>query len=113
MAYYLKVNSLENCPFSLEIEDIFKNKKFHYIIHKIKRSEKELYKNDDIKTFPQIYLEKYNSKGSILLGGNSDIKEIINNNHKSLEDQINILNKKYKHINNKTKLRIIELFIKK
>ena len=113
MAYYLQVNSLIGCPYSIDLENIIKTKKIHAEINKISSDEKHLYKNELISTFPQVYLKKFNSQGSILLGGNSDIKEILNNNNKTFEEQLQFLNKKYPKISKKAKLRILQLFLKK
>jgi glutaredoxin len=113
MAYYLQVNSLIGCPYSIELENIIQTKRIHAEINKVSSDEKHLYKNDEISTFPQVYLKKYNSQGSILLGGNSDIKEILGNNNKTFDEQFKFITKKYPKMSKKAKLRVIELFLKK
>lgn len=113
MTYYLLINSLIGCPYSIELENIIKKHKIQTEINKIFPEEKHLYKNNNISTFPQVFFKKYNSKGSILLGGNSDFKQILNINNKSIEEQLNYLNNKYPNISKKVKLRIIQLFIRK
>jgi len=110
MGYYIQLNSLIGCPYSSESENLLKTNKINFKSIHISPSEKHLYKNDQINTFPQIYLKKYNSKGQLLLGGNSDFKEILNLKNKNLSIQLHALNQKYPRFSKKTKLRIIELF---
>ena len=54
-------------------------------------NEKENYKTEDIKTFPQVYLKKDNTKDSLLLGGFSDFNNLINTFHKKY-DQKDLIN---------------------
>ena len=112
MGYYLEINSLEGCSYSQEVNSLVKNHNINANINIISQNEKHLYKNQQINTFPQVYLKKYNSAGSILLGGNSDFKEILSMNNKTLDLQLKLLSDKYNSISKKTKLRIIELFLK-
>ncbi|ADO67212.1 hypothetical protein crov179 [Cafeteria roenbergensis virus] len=112
MGYYLQVNSLIGCPYSIEVEKILQQENINSKIIKINPSEKHLYKNEQISSFPQIFLKKYNSKGQLLLGGNSDFKEILNLQNKDLNIQIKSLLKKYPVMTHKTKLRLIQLFNK-
>ena len=112
MQYYLSINSLEGCPFSIGVESLLQqHDKIPNEINKISQLEKHRFKNDDISTFPQVYLKKYNSKGSILLGGNSDFKELLEiSKIPNLDIQLEKLTKKYPRISKKVKLRIIEIF---
>lgn len=110
MGYFLQINSLIGCPYSLEIETLLQQGNIPNKIIKIDPSDKHLYKNEIINTFPQIFLKKQNSKGQILLGGNNDYKEILNLKKKNLEIQLKYLTNKYPKMSKKTKLRIIELF---
>ena len=112
MGYYIQLNSLIGCPYCIEVENLLKKNNINFKIIHISPTEKHLYKNEEISTFPQLYLKKENSKGQILLGGNSDFKEILNVKNKDLSLQLRILNQKYPKISKKTKLRIIELFNK-
>lgn len=112
MGYYLEINSLEGCPYSQEVNALVKSHNINANINRISYNEKHLYKNNIISTFPQVYLKKYNSAGSVLLGGNSDFKEILSMNNKTLDLQLKLLSNKYKNISKKTQLRIIELFLK-
>jgi len=110
MKYYLVINSLINCPFSIEVENILKTTTIEHKINKITVNEKHLYKNDTINTFPQIFFKKHTSKGSLLLGGNTDFKEIIQLKNKKLQVQIDTLTKKYPLFSKKIILRLIEFF---
>lgn len=112
MSYYLHILSLRNCPYSEEVEDIVKNNNINSNIIKIERSNKELYKTKDISTFPQIYFKKYNSKGSVLLGGNENLKNIMSVKGQNLNVQEKHLKKIY-NFSRKTILRLIELINKK
>ena len=107
--YYLDVISLEGCPYSMNTEKIMEKNNIRNNLVKVNRSEKESYKNENIRTFPQIYLKKYNSSGSVLLGGNNDLEEIISLRGNNLEVQKKHLEKKYNKISKKIILRIIEL----
>lgn len=110
MNYYLQVNSLIGCPYSIEVENLLEQNNISNEINKINFEQKNIFKTSQINTFPQIFLKKYNSNGSILLGGNSDFQEILNLKSKSLETQLQVLSKKYPKLTKKVKLRIIELF---
>lgn len=109
MGYFLQINSLIGCPYSIQVEELIKNTNIPHNITKISFEDKNKFKNENIQTFPQIYLKKDNSQGQLLLGGNSDFMEIYNNRKKNLNIQMDILNNKYPDFGKKTKLRIIEL----
>lgn len=74
--YYLYGIILEGCPYSMAakelLEENIKNHKIFIVTH----NNKNDYKNECIDTFPQIYLKKYNSKFSELVGGYEDLKKI-------------------------------------
>lgn len=110
MNYYLQINSLVGCPYSIEVEKLVEKNNINNEINKITNDQKYLFKNDIINTFPQVFLKKYNSNGSILLGGNSDFKEILNLKSKNIDEQLNFLSNKFPNLNKKTQLRIIQLF---
>ena len=112
MKYKLKVIVLENCPYSIAAVELLNNYKIQFDKIVVNREEKEKYKTDEISTFPQIYI--LNKSEKLLLGGYSDIEEIINiiNQYKDLNKIKKKLNIKYIHKmnNNKIILRIIALF---
>lgn len=65
--YYFNAIILENCPFSNNALALLKEyKKITTKITNINSQNKENYKSDQISTFPQIYLKKKNSTGSLL-----------------------------------------------
>ena len=83
-----------------------------YNITKINYDEKDKWINKNISTFPQIYLKKKDSNGSLLLGGFDDINKIYNlidNKENNLEKKIDSISKLFPNINRKPILRIIEL----
>jgi glutaredoxin len=117
--YYFKLVSLEGCPYSLAGEELFKNNKINHELIKVKYNEKDKFKTDIISTFPQIYLKKKYSNGSLLVGGYDDIKsyyDIVNTSTKKSDNIIsefkNIINKKIDNISEKSILRIIQLLSK-
>lgn len=74
--YYLQLILLEGCPYS---ENAYKTVNNYNIKNEsiwINDDNKEIYK-EKYPTFPQIYLKKDNSNGSLLLGGNSDLQDFI------------------------------------
>ena len=76
--YYLYCVVLKNCPYSQaahELLNSYKNIKKDFTF--IERSEMENYKTELINTFPQIYLKRYNTNGTKLIGGYTDFKNII------------------------------------
>jgi hypothetical protein len=93
-------------------------KKLKNIKHKkflVPPDKKHLYTNKYINTFPQIYLKKDNSIGSLLIGGYEDLDFIIDTlkKYKDLNKLSKILNKRYNNKwSKKAIFRLIELFIK-
>jgi glutaredoxin len=112
--YYLKLISLEGCPYSNAANDFVKNNKIESEITSISHSEKDKYKSDKIKTFPQIYLNKKNSSGSVLIGGYDNLisyYESIQSNKKSFDYVIKKIKKDNKNLSEKSILRLIQLLI--
>jgi len=114
--YYLKIISLEGCPYSQAAEDLVKSNNIKSEIIRITQNEKEKFKTKEINTFPQIYLKKKYSSGEVLIGGYSKIKEYYddimkqpsNKNFDLLKDKIN---KENKNLSEKSTLRLIGLFL--
>jgi glutaredoxin len=108
----LKVVVLENCPYSIAVVELLNNYKIKFNKIIVNNDNKHKYKTDKISTFPQIYM--INKDDEILLGGYSDIEEIIDIINSSTK--LNIIKQKIKtkysniNINNKQILRIIEIF---
>ena len=75
--YKLQLFLLEGCPYSIEALNTIKKYKIKNESIWVNQENKEKYKTDRISTFPQIYLKKERSKGSLLLGGNNDLQNFI------------------------------------
>lgn len=108
--YYLKIFVLNGCPYSIAARDLLKNVKNTEIIY-IDQHEKDKYKTKEISTFPQIYLNKKDSKGSLLLGGYTDLKYVYDlikesKNIKTLEKKFI---KKYNNWSKRAVLRLVKL----
>tara|TARA_B100001123_G_scaffold304762_1_gene340347 strand:+ start:1426 stop:1770 length:345 start_codon:yes stop_codon:yes gene_type:complete len=109
----IKVISLNQCPYSMAAEDLInnikntENSKINVNIINVSQEAKSKYQKGEIKTFPQIY---YND---ILIGGYDDFNEIYLKvkGTKSLDEMIEILDKKTKMIERKDKLRLIKFLI--
>ena len=110
--YYLDVISLEGCPYSSSAEELLKFKKVNFKLTKVKYNEREMYKSDEISTFPQIYLKKKESSGKLLIGGYDELKEIYNKivTSKTIDSMVNSLGKLFgSNFNKKIILRLVEL----
>ena len=113
--YYIYSVILNKCPYSEAGEKLissFKDikKEFTYIDH----DEKENYKTNMISTFPQIYLKKENCKGTFLIGGYSDFKNIVDifyhkNIEKTFKNDISTFINQDQKWTRKLLLRLIEL----
>jgi len=108
--YYLKAILLKNCYYSINAEKLLKKYNINSELLYIDHFEKNLYKSKIINTFPQIYLKKYNSKGSLLLGCYEDLNNFINKfkgityNEEDINDFINKMK-----WSKKATLRLIQL----
>jgi glutaredoxin len=108
--YYLHLVVLENCPYSEAALSFLNNyKKIKTDITRINHSNKENYKTNDINTFPQIYLKKNGSNGSLLLGGYTELKKAFDLFYHSKYNHDNIKKFKNKYWSKKSILRLIEL----
>jgi glutaredoxin-related protein len=115
--YYLKIITLEKCPYSDKVIELLNIHKIEYKNKIINNINKNIYKNSFIDTFPQIYLKKNNTKGSLLLGGCSDLIYCINlfkNNNNDNDNDNDNDNHKKKFIDkykwsDKATTRLIEL----
>jgi glutaredoxin len=111
--YYLYIITLEDCPYSIAAIDLLNSLKIKYKRLKVNQTNKEKYKTEEIKTFPQIYLKKKND--TLLLGGYSNLKEFIDIfiNQKYNEENILKFHNKYKLWNIKSILRLLEIINQK
>ena len=109
--YYLKTIILENCPYSIAANNLLKNFNINHKSIIINQYEKDNYKTSNIETYPQIYLNKYNSKDNLLLGGYSDLKYVFDlfKNKKYLNQNVNLFLKKYNWWSKKAVLRLVQL----
>lgn len=73
--YFLKIILLENCPYSIALDQLVKNINIPNNIIWISQNNKNKFKSNNIETFPQIYLNKFNSKDSLLFGGYDDFND--------------------------------------
>ena len=74
--YYLYGIILEGCPYSMAAKELLRKNIKNHEIFMVTHDNKSDYKNECIDTFPQIYLRKYNSEFSELVGGYEDLKKI-------------------------------------
>jgi hypothetical protein len=110
MEYYIKAILLDNCGYSIASKKLLDLHNIRTEIINVNVLNKIEYKNDQIQTFPQIYLCKDNSLGSLLLGGYDDLSYFISNFKKKTlnDDNIDKFNIKYKW-SKKATLRLIQL----
>lgn len=105
--YYFHIIMLKNCPYTSMTNNFFKTNNIKYISKIINDKEKHKYKNNNISTFPQIYLKRKYKNGSLLIGGYSDFKNLF---QLIKENDIDFLLKKFnKKYSKKTILRLIQL----
>ena len=102
--YKLRFIGLNGCPYSIAAEKLIKDNK-NVEITWIQQKDKHIYKNEQIQTFPQIYLKKNDQE--ILLGGYEDLKNAID----KLKNNFNIeeFQKTYINFNKKKTLRLAQL----
>jgi hypothetical protein len=108
--YYIKAILLEECSYSNAAFKIIKTHKLSDDIIWVNQSNKEKYKTEEINTFPQIYLNKINSNGNLLLGGYQELMNTINTFYKQKisEQTINNWMEQTKW-SKKSTLRLIQL----
>ena len=110
MSYYIDAILLQSCPYSISANELLLNLNIESNKIWVNQNNKNNYKNGIINTFPQVYLKKKNTNGSVLIGGYSDLKYFVDNFYKQKYNINNINNtmNKYK-MSKKAVLRIIEL----
>jgi glutaredoxin-related protein len=77
--YYLYIILREECPYSKNLVKLLKEYKIDFDSITVSIEDKEKYKTDLIKTFPQVYLKSLSNNDSILIGGFDITKELIEN----------------------------------
>ena len=110
--YSLKANVLEGCPYSENLITLLDGKNIPVEYKRIKYIDKEKYKTSEIRTFPQVYLQR-NNKTLFLIGGFDDMNYILNiiklNKFETIKKNIS---NKFPDWNNKNVLRLIQLLAK-
>ena len=111
--YYLQLISLKDCPYSEAAQSLLKDNNINHKLVLVNRNEKDKFKTDNISTFPQIYLKKENSNGSVLIGGYDSLKEYYDSakNTKNLDKLKKVIKKNISGISEKSVLRLIQLII--
>jgi glutaredoxin len=107
--YYLIAIILEGCRYSSDAAALIKKYKIPAKIVNITYAEKDKFKSDKISTFPQIYLARYDAKGTMLIGGYDDLNDVVTTFYKKkVNDNVDRFMKKY-NWSKKGTLRLIEL----
>ena len=109
----LKVFSLNGCGFSQNAEKLLNENNIDYSLIKIDYNEKEsVKKQNNMNTFPQIFLETNNDK--IKIGGFSELKQVYTliNNMKDLDDLVDKLKITISNSGNKNIYRLINILKK-
>ena len=111
--YYIKAILLEGCSYSSAAFKLIESHQLPVDITWVEQANKENYKNEQISTFPQIYLKKYNSNGNLLLGGYQEFSNFISNfmNQKISDSNLNNFMETSKW-SKKSTLRLIQLINK-
>jgi glutaredoxin-related protein len=108
--YYIHGILLNNCSYSNNAKQLLETYNIPNKLISITHEEKDKFKYDEINTFPQIYVKKENTKGSILIGGYDNLNELFTLFYKNYnKDNIENIMNKYK-LSRKLVLRIIEMF---
>ena len=111
--YYLDMVYLNDCPYSEAAHNLLQDKNIEHNLIRVSRDNKEQYKTELIKTFPQIYLKKNNNK--LLIGGYdklNDIYNIFTNVNINLDNKIKEVNNIDKNLSKKAIIRLYENLIK-
>jgi glutaredoxin len=108
--YYIHTVLLENCPYSTSAKNLLDKYNIKYTNIIVNQSNKDKFKTGTLQTFPQVFLKKKNSKGSLYLGGYNEMDELCRMFYKQPLNSSNLLlvQNKYK-ISKKAGLRLIEL----
>ena len=110
--YYLHSVILKDCSYSKAAYKLLKkHQDVRTIFTFVNHYNKENYKNNDINTFPQIYLKKNNRTGSLLIGGYDDLKILFDLFYKKKysNDNIDEVINNNKNWTKKSLLRFIQL----
>jgi hypothetical protein len=114
MKAILEVVILQGCPFSLNTEKLIKtqleNDKYKMIY--VNNDNKNKFKVDEIKTFPQIRMIYDNNK--FLIGGNDELEFFLNilkqTNCDNYKNKLSNIQKKF-NLNEKTSIKLFTIFL--
>jgi glutaredoxin len=108
--YYITAILLDSCHYSTLANKLLNKYNIPHKIINVDNKTKNIYKSNIIHTYPQLYLNKLNSKGNLLLGGYNDLLNFITNFSKQPIDKtkINLFMKKNKW-SLKSTIRLIQL----
>ena len=114
--YYIYAILLQGCSYSRNADEILKKNNIKHIIEKVPYDNKEKFKMENFRTYPQIFLRKETSKESLFFGGYSDLENVImlikkNKSDYDLEIFIKNFQSKYIGWSRKAILRLIQLII--
>ena len=110
--YSLKAIILEHCPYCIGLKKLLSDNEIPIEYTIIEYKDKDKFKTTEINTFPQVYLQRNNSKNSLLIGGFDTMKEIIDIILlKKLDIIKKKLSKKFPEWSDKTRLRLIQLLL--
>jgi len=120
MNNYLYIISLRYCPFCINTRRLLEENNIKHHDNIIKDEEKFKYKTQEISTFPQIYYVKNKLEKKVLIGGNSDLEDIIELNNsikddknKQMDQLITNFLSTHPKINKKILLKVLYLINKK
>jgi len=74
--YYIHTVLLKDCPYSNSAKNLLDKYNIKYTNTIVNHNNKDSFKIDTLQTFPQVFLKKQNNKGSVLLGGYSNLDEL-------------------------------------
>ena len=111
--YFIKAILLDNCSYSIAANELMIQHNIPNEIINISSRDMNIYSTDNISTYPQLYLKKYNTNGNLLLGGYEDLKNSIDmfKGMKLSDENINKFMNKHKW-SRKATLRFIQVINK-
>lgn len=108
--YYIHTVLLDGCQYSISAKNLLDKYNINYKATNVNHTNKDLFKTDNLQTFPQIFLKKHNNNGSVLLGGYSNLNDLFGMFYKQKLDnnKLSLVQNKY-NMSKKAVLRLISL----
>jgi len=108
--YYFKCIFLDGCSYCIKANQLLSKYNIKYTFETVNYEESHKFITDKISTFPQIYLIKEGSKGSLLIGGYDNLNELFTLFYKKKydSDNVTLIMNKYGY-SKKIVLRLIQL----